>query len=59
MGQPQSTGKGGQDGARHRFSCVCTPIQPYKEHFGPVKLAKSHVTLTTYNGQKITPTRER
>ena len=31
------------------------PYKQYKEHFGHVKLAKSHVTLKTYTGQKITP----
>ena len=31
------------------------PYKQYKEHFGHVKLAKSVVTLKTYNGQKITP----
>ena len=31
------------------------PYKQYKEHFGHVKLAKSHVTIKTYTGQKITP----
>ena len=31
------------------------PYEQYKEHFGHVKLAKSHVTLKTYTGQKVTP----
>ena len=56
MGQPRTTGQGGQDGTRHRFSCApVLPYKQYKEHFGHVKLAKSNVTLKTYTGQKITP----
>ena len=31
------------------------PYKQYKEHFGHVKLAKGHLTLKSYTGQKITP----
>ena len=33
MGQLLSAGKGGQDGTKNRFSCVCTPIQTVKGTF--------------------------
>ena len=55
MGQPRSTGKGGQDGTRHSSAVSVLPYKQYKEHFGHVKLAKGVVTLKTYTGQKITP----
>ena len=57
MGQPRSTGKGDQDGTTVDTGSAVSvlPYKQYKEHFGHVKLAKSHVTLKTYTGQKITP----
>ena len=56
MGQPRSTGKGQVKMELDTGSAVSVlPYKQYKEHFGHVKLAKSHVTLKTYTGQKITP----